>query len=140
MSEIITFLGFDVGHKKTGVAIANSLTNHAKGLTAIQHNKNGQIDWVIIDKLIKEYTPSKVIIGLPLHHGQYQKATYQAKKFGNQLSQKYKLLINYTDEYLSSMEAKQQLKWHHNHSNAKYSDIDKQSAAVILQTWLNTLI
>lgn len=40
---IKTYLGFDVGTKRTGIAIANSLTSHASGIETILHNKDGQL-------------------------------------------------------------------------------------------------
>jgi putative Holliday junction resolvase len=42
----------------------------------------------------------------------------------------------FIDEYLSSSIAKKQLKYNHYHPNAKRGDVDKRSAALILQTWL----
>ncbi len=37
---IKTYLGFDVGTKRTGIAIANSLTNQAIGIDVVTHHKN----------------------------------------------------------------------------------------------------
>ena len=34
---IKTYLGFDVGTKRTGIAIANSLTGHANGIDTVIH-------------------------------------------------------------------------------------------------------
>jgi RNase H-fold protein (predicted Holliday junction resolvase) len=43
----------------------------------------------------------------------------------------------FIDEYLSSFDAKKQLKYNYYHPNAKRGDVDKQSSQLILQTWLN---
>ena len=39
---IKTYLGFDVGTKRTGVAIANSLTAKANGIDTVIHNKEAK--------------------------------------------------------------------------------------------------
>lgn len=137
MAEIFTFLGFDVGTKKTGVAIANSLTSQARGVGVIRHHKDGRTNWDDIDKIIKQYQPQQCVIGMPLDNGKMQKMSYIAQSFGKKLAKKYQLQINYVDEYFSTATAKQQLKWDYRHPNAKRSEVDKQAASLILQTWLN---
>ena len=42
---IKTYLGFDVGTKRTGIAIANSLTSHAIGIETVIHHKDGSTNW-----------------------------------------------------------------------------------------------
>ena len=49
---IKTYLGFDVGTKRTGIAIANSLTSHASGIETILHNKDGSTNWAQLEKTI----------------------------------------------------------------------------------------
>ena len=43
--SVKTYLGFDVGTKRTGVAIANSLTSQASGIEVVTHHKNGSTNW-----------------------------------------------------------------------------------------------
>jgi putative Holliday junction resolvase len=63
--------------------------------------------------------------------------TFIARSFGRKLEQRFNIEVIFIDEYLSSSEAKNQLKWHHAHKNADRGDVDKRSAELILQTWLN---
>ena len=63
--------------------------------------------------------------------------TFIAKSFGRKLKKRFSIEVFFIDEYLSSSEAKNQLKWHYAHKNADRADVDKRSAELILQTWLN---
>ena len=58
---IKTYLGFDVGTKRTGIAIANSLTGHANGIDTVIHNKDGSTNWVEIEVIIKQHSPDAFI-------------------------------------------------------------------------------
>jgi len=133
-----TYLGFDVGTKRTGIAIANSLTSHANGIETVVHKKDGSTNWVQLEALIRQHSPDAFIVGLPLDkENQEQEMTFIAKSFGKKLEQRFNIDVFFIDEYLTSLEAKKQLKWHHAHKNADKGDVDKRSAELILQTWLN---
>ncbi len=133
-----TYLGFDVGTKRTGIAIANSLTVNASGIETILHNKDGSTNWAQIEQSVSMHQPHKFIVGLPLDNdNKEQEMTFIARSFGRKLEQRFNIEVIFIDEYLSSSEAKNQLKWHHAHKNADRGDVDKRSAELILQTWLN---
>ena len=135
---IKTYLGFDVGTKRTGIAIANSLTSHASGIETILHNKDGSTNWVQLEKTITKHQPDKFIVGVPLDKdNKEQEMTFIARSFGRKLEKRFDKEVIFIDEYLSSSEAKKQLKWHYAHKNADRGDVDKRSAKLILQTWLN---
>jgi len=135
---IKTYLGFDVGTKRTGIAIANSLTTHANGIETIFHNKDGSTNWTQIEQSVSKHQPDKFIVGLPLDNdNKEQEMTFIARSFGKKLEQRFNIEVIFIDEYLSSSEAKNQLKWHYAHKNADRGDVDKRSAELILQTWLN---
>jgi len=133
-----TYLGFDVGTKRTGIAIANSLTVNASGIETILHNKDGSTNWAQIEQSVSKHQPHKFIVGLPLDKDKKeQEMTFIARSFGRKLEQRFNIEVIFIDEYLSSSEAKNQLKWHYAHKNADRRDVDKRSAELILQTWLN---
>jgi len=135
--NIKTYLGFDVGTKRTGVAIANSLTSQAAGLDVVSHHKNGATNWVGFDNIITQHTADLFIVGVPYDQdGKEQEMAFIAKSFGRKLSARYNIDTVFVDEYLSSNEAKKQLKYNHHHKNASRGEVDKLSAALILQTWL----
>ena len=135
---IKTYLGFDVGTKRTGIAIANSLTGHANGIDTVIHNKDGSTNWMQLEVIIKQHGPDAFIVGLPLDkENKEQEMTYIAQSFGRKLEERFSIDVFFIDEHLSSLEAKNQLKWHFAHKNADKGDVDKRSAELILQTWLN---
>jgi putative Holliday junction resolvase len=135
---IETYMGFDVGTKRTGIAIANSLTMHATGISVVKNHKDGSINWEDFDDIVNSHKISLFVVGLPLNiDGKEQEMTFIAKSFGKKLTSRYSIDVKFIDEYLSSNEAKKQLKYSHNHPNAQRGDVDKQSSQLILQTWLN---
>ena len=135
--KIQTYLGFDVGTKRTGVAIANSLISQASGIDVVSHHKNGATNWSEFDAIISQHKVDLFIVGVPYDKdGKEQEMTFIAKSFGRKLTQRYNIETTFIDEYLSSNEAKKQLKYNHHHKNASRGEVDKRSAALILQTWL----
>ena len=133
-----TYLGFDVGTKRTGVAIANSITVLANGIDTVVHHKDGTTNWSHFEKIISQHSPSAFIVGLPLDkENKEQEMTFIAKSFGRKLAQRFDVEVFFIDEHLSSSEAKKELKWHYAHKNADRGEVDKRSAELILQTWLN---
>ncbi len=136
--NVETYLGFDVGTKRTGVAIANSLTMQSSGIDVVTHHKNGATNWDRFDEIISAHNINLFIVGLPFDKdGKEQEMTFIAKSFGRKLEAKYDIKVEFIDEYLSSFDAKNLLKYNHHHPNAQRGEVDKRSAQLILQTWLN---
>ena len=61
-----TLLAFDFGTKSIGVAVGQRITGTARPLPALKA-QDGKPDWNIIEKLLKEWQPEAVIVGLPLN-------------------------------------------------------------------------
>ena len=136
-----TVLAFDYGEKRIGVAVGNTLTRHARALTVLE-NRNREYRFDEIGKLIGEWKPDVVVVGLPMHpDGAPHEMTQLAKRFGNQLSGRFNVPVSWVDERYSSVEAKSQLKTSGVRMNAKgrYDDIDAEAARVILQQYLDGL-
>ncbi len=135
--NIKTYLGFDVGTKRTGIAIANSLTRTANGIDIVKNNKDGSTNFQGFDDIINAHNVDLFVVGLPLdENNKDQEMTFIAKSFGRKLTNRYNIETVFIDEYLSSSDAKKQLKYNHCHPNAKRGEVDKLSAQLILQTWL----
>ena len=135
---IETYLGFDVGTKRIGVAIANSLTFEASPLDVIKHHKDGSYNWEDFDRLMSQYDLTSAIVGLPkTEDNQDQEMTFIAKSFARKLNERYQIPVHLIDEHLSSIEAKKTLKYSHDHKNSDRGEVDKYAAKLILQTWLN---
>ncbi len=136
--SVKTYLGFDVGTKRTGVAIANSLTNKASGIETIRNHKDGSTNWRQIDQIINKHPPDIIVVGVPYdENNKQQEMIFIARSFGRKIKDRFDIEVVFIDEHLSSSEAKNQLKWHYAHKNADRSEVDIRSAQLILQTWLN---
>ncbi len=126
-------LGFDFGSKRIGVAIGQELTGSARALVTL-NNRNGAPDWEAISRLITEWQPAALVVGLPLNlDGTDHEVTRLARRFGNRLRGRYNLPVYTMDERLSSVEAEAQLAAQGRYEKA---DVDKVAAQLILQGWL----
>ncbi len=65
MSNSRSVLAFDYGTKSIGVAIGQELTGTATPLAALKA-KDGIPSWDAIEKILKEWQPDLVVVGLPL--------------------------------------------------------------------------
>lgn len=135
-----TLLGFDFGTKRIGIAIAQEITGTANPLTTITAVKH-KPDWDSISKIIKEWQPDLLIVGLPLHmDGTEQAMTQAARRFSNQLNGRYQIPVALMDERLSSNEAESILN-EQSGSRPLFQDkaqIDMISAQLILQSWMSS--
>lgn len=137
MTAARTILGFDFGMKNIGVAVGQELTRTANPLTAIKA-RDGIPDWDQIGKLLTEWQPALLIVGLPLNmDGSEQTMTAAARRFGNRLHGRFNLPVEWQDERLSTYEALDHLGIRSKMDSRQRSDVDQLSAQLILQSWLN---
>ena len=91
-----------------------------------------------IQKLIDEWKPQILIVGLPLNmDGTEQKMTKASKKFGNRLNGRFQIPVEWQDERLTTFEALEHLGIHSKLQAKQRDDVDRISAQLILQSWLN---
>jgi putative Holliday junction resolvase len=133
-----TYIGFDFGNKKIGAAIGQTITATASPLRTIR-SINQNPDWVIISKLIEEWRPSGLVVGISRQtDGSDNPITSRMLKFCRQLEGRYQLPVYQQDETLSTFEAKQLLFDEIKLSASRLWEVQDQLAAqLILQTWLN---
>lgn len=123
-----TFIAFDFGEKRTGVAVGNRLLGTAQPQGSI--HAQGDARFVQIAKVLKEWQPDAIVIGVPYHpDGAAHENTARAKKFGRQLNGRFNLQVFEVDERYSTTEAIA--------SGAK--DADAASACIILEQFLRSL-
>ncbi|RTL33891.1 MAG: Holliday junction resolvase RuvX [Burkholderiales bacterium] len=122
----LTYLAFDYGLKRVGVATGNSLLRQAQPLRTIA--AEGKARFVEIGKLIEEWRPNELVIGVPFHpDGAEHENTLRARKFGGQLRGRFHLPVHEVDERYSTTEAIA--------DGAR--DLDAASAAILLQQYFN---
>ncbi|CRH30692.1 Putative Holliday junction resolvase {ECO:0000255/HAMAP-Rule:MF_00651} [Pantoea ananatis] len=138
MMNTQTLLGFDFGTKSIGVAVGQQLTGSARPLSAIKA-QDGTPDWLQIEKLLKEWQPDFVVVGLPLNmDGTEQPLTARARKFANRLHGRFGIRVELQDERLSTVEARAGLFERGGYRALNKGSVDSQSAAIILQDWFET--
>ena len=136
-----SYLGFDFGTRKLGVAVGQAVTETAHGITTLAV-RNGQPDWAEIKKLIDVWGPDALIVGLPLHlDASESPMSSSARQFARRLSGRFGLPVHMVDERLSSSGADAILV-DRQHSGRKLHKQRRQyrdqiAAELILQTFFN---
>jgi len=137
MTIVKTVLGFDFGLSRIGIAAGQMITKTASAI-AVMPAKQGSPDWNQIAKLIKEWQPQALIVGIPLNmDGTEQNITHTARKFANELHTRFKLPIYEADERLTTREARLQLSEQHDLKLFHHRKVDSLAACLILETWMN---
>ena len=130
-----TILGFDFGKKYIGVAVGQEITGTASPLGSIKAT-NGIPHWDNLSSYLTEWQPDLIVVGLPLNmEGTEQQLTLDAKKFGNRISGRYGLTVEFQDERLTTADAKERLFAQGGYKNLKKDNIDAESAALIIESF-----
>ncbi len=136
--EVKTVIGVDFGTGSIGFAIGQMLTGTASALKAFKA-KDGVPNWDEVGKLLTEWQPDLVVVGLPLNmDGTDQEITVRARKFANRLHGRFGVQVTTHDERLSTVDAKATLFERGGYKNLKKGNIDSQSAVVILESWFES--
>ena len=133
-----SYLGFDFGNKKIGLAVGQLTTKTASPLETIR-SINQVPDWGKISQLIKDWQPEGLVVGVSRQaDGSDNPITPRMLKFCRQLNGRYNLPVFQIDEALSTFEAKQMLYDDVQVNASKLWAVQDQLAAqLILQSWLN---
>ena len=136
----MTFLAFDYGHKRVGVAVGDAITGSARPLPTV--NTTGtDVDWKPLLALISEWRPRAVIVGLPLNEdGSEQPITTAARRFAAELAKRSGSTVHLADERFSSRAADDALRDARSSGRmtrrVRKGDRDGQAARVILEQWM----
>lgn len=123
-----SFLAFDFGLRRVGVASGNTVTRRASGLRTV--SAEGEQRFAEIGRLIAEWKPDGLVVGVPFHpDGAAHDNTRRARRFARQLQGRFGVPVHEVDERYSTTEA----------AAAGANDLDAASAAVILEQFLRTL-
>ncbi|MDU4289454.1 Holliday junction resolvase RuvX [Mixta calida] len=135
----MTLLAFDFGTKSIGVAVGQQLTGTARPLNALKA-QDGVPNWEQIERLLKEWQPDRVIVGLPLNmDGTEQPLTARARKFANRLHGRFGVQVDLHDERLSTVEARADLFSRGGYKALTKGSVDSLSAVIILESWFENL-
>ena len=122
----LSYLAFDFGTRRVGVATGNTLTRRAQPLRTIA--AEGEARFAAIGKLIAEWQPSALVVGVPFHpDGAPHDNTERTRRFGRQLHGRFRLPVHEVDERYTTTEA----------ASDGAPDLDAASAAIILNQFLS---
>ena len=120
-----TVLAFDFGLKRIGVAVGEPELGTAHPLPAIG-------DFSQIEKLVKEWKPANLVVGLPTStQGEAHAMTKHAEVFARRLEKRFKLPVARVDERYTSVEAESRLK------GMKKKAVDSVAAQLILEQFFD---
>ena len=123
-----TFLAFDFGVRRTGVASGNSLTRTATPQGSVVATAATRL--AAIELRVKAWQPDALVVGVPFHpDGAPHDNTARAQKFARQLRSRLGLQVFEVDERYSTTEA----------LASGAPDTDAASACIILEQFLRSL-
>jgi putative holliday junction resolvase len=127
-SNFRTFLAFDFGLKRTGVAVGNRLLRTATPQATIR--AQGAAVWPQVQARVREWQPDALVVGVPFHpDGASHENTARAQKFARQLRGRLRLPVYEVDERYSTTEA----------LSRGAPDADAGAACIILEQFLRSL-
>jgi putative Holliday junction resolvase len=128
MGMTSSFLAFDFGTRRVGVATGNSLLGRAQPLKTVA--AEGDARFAAIAGLIQEWQPDALVVGVPFHpDGAAHENTVKARRFARQLHGRHGLPVHEVDERYSTTEA----------LAGGAADADAASAVIILEQYLRAL-
>jgi putative Holliday junction resolvase len=132
-------LGLDIGKRRIGVAVSDPLGMVARPVETL-HSVSLNKDVAYIAELAKSLEAEKVVMGDPIHmSGDPSPMSGRARKFGDLLAEVSGLPVVYWDERLTTVEAQRILQDSGVQPRKARQQIDAVAAAVILQSYLNTI-
>ena len=121
----LSFLAFDYGTRRIGVAVGNSMLKRAQPLATLSALGAARFD--AIRRLVDEWRPDALVVGVPTHpDGAPHDNTRKARAFARQLHGRFGLPVHEVDERYTTVEAMSQ----------GASDVDAAAAALILEQYL----
>jgi putative Holliday junction resolvase len=119
-----SFLAFDYGTRRTGVATGSVVLRQGQPLRTIA--AEGEARFVAIEKLIGEWKPDALVVGVPFHpDGAPHDNTRRAQRFARQLAGRFRLPVHEVDERYTTTEV----------LAAGAADADAAAAALILDQY-----
>jgi len=131
-------LGLDLGSRTIGVAISDDLLLTAQVLTSIKRTILEK-DLAVILALVNEYKVQEIVVGLPFNmDGSKGESARKAEEFIEKLRETFLIKIIPWDERLSTVAAERILLEGDLSRQKRRKVIDRLSAAIILQGYLDS--
>ncbi len=132
-------IAFDFGLKRTGVAVGNTVIGSATPECTLS-SKDESPDWDGISKLIEEWQPSQIVVGMPIElDGSENPLKKRIDRFCHQIQGRYNVAVDQENEQFTSIEAAQRLKQLRQSGRKQKitkDEVDKIAASIILENWM----
>ena len=129
-------MAFDFGTARIGVAVGNTLLKIPHPLSIITgHNKFDK--FAKIGKLIDEWRPSQLVVGIPENNEDKQQFIAIINKFGNRLKHNFHLPLSFVNEDYSSAIASDMLVQQKIRGIKQKKMVDEVAACLILQRYFD---
>jgi len=116
-------LAFDFGLRHIGVAVGQTVTRTASPLETIRAT-NGRPDWKSVDRLVSDWRPCRLLVGLPLNMDDTEsEMSERARVFARRLAARSGVEVTLVDERLATRSA----------TGSSHA----AAAALIAESWLN---
>lgn len=130
-----TILSFDLGLKRTGIAVGQSVTQTAQPVGQLNAN-NGQLDWPKLQQVLEKWQPDTIVIGDPKTTDPHLNKLIN--RFKSHIQQHHKIPIIEIDETLSSAAANSELQQTGLTTKKKIGMRDQIAACLILESYFNS--
>lgn len=129
-----TVLAFDYGERRIGVAVGECQIQQAHPLTTLHRSKTDL--WTSIAQLIAEWRPERLVVGRPVAlDGTPHSQTARCEHFARQLQHRFRIVVDYAEERLSSFDAEQHLRVAGHNALGARTYLDSVAAQLILQSY-----
>jgi putative Holliday junction resolvase len=131
-------LALDLGKKRIGLAISDELGITAQGLETVER-RGRRDDIEDLRKLAVGLGVTKILVGDPLHmSGDSSRQGDYTREFASELERKTGLPVEFRDERWTSREAERTLRGSGIANGKRKATIDKLSAVILLQSYLDS--
>ncbi|MCK9201469.1 MAG: Holliday junction resolvase RuvX [Gallionella sp.] len=132
-----TFLAFDFGARRIGIATGNTISASANPLETIDEEKNDP-RFARIAALIAEWQPAALVVGLPSNDdGTPHELTALCRRFANRLKGRFGLPVILVDERYTSLAASSRLNEVGVRGRKQKAVLDQYAAQQILQAYFD---
>ncbi len=121
-----TVLAFDFGLKRIGVAVGETELRTAHPLPGITAP-----GFAAIEKLVKEWRPGTLVVGLPVAEHREHPMARHVQRFARQLEGRFRLPVERVDERYTSVAAESLLR------GVKNKAVDSVAAQLILEQYFH---
>jgi putative Holliday junction resolvase len=132
-------LALDFGKKRIGLAVSDPLGVTAQGLETLQRTRVRD-DLAALARLVRDFQVSLILVGNPLHmSGKESRQSEYMRDFSERLRRETGVAVRYWDERWTSVQAERVLRDSGIGREKRAAAIDRLSAVILLESYLDSL-